>query len=166
MVAKVFSLGMSFQAISWLIVDVSNALHVAQMIHVEDRDWRGLLVARLHCTISLHISSTFWQTWPPLLLPTQTLPNSSNILCYWDIHQGIAAYGYQEWWTSTSAWRQHGWWSNTSHNEDPWTIEEARIKMAAPPALQSCAEQLINIYCRLLVFIFPTVFVAKCFTYK
>ena len=47
-VANMFSLGKSFLAICWLIVDISNALHVAQMIHVEDRGWRGLLVARLH----------------------------------------------------------------------------------------------------------------------
>ena len=101
----VFSLGMSFLAICWLIVDVSNvdvsnALHVAQMIHVEDRGWRGLLVHNL----STHILYIL-QTWPPLLLPTQALcmpstgrlPDSSNILCYWDIHLSIAAYGYMEW---------------------------------------------------------------------
>ena len=40
---SVFSLGMSFLPICWLIVDVSNmdvsnTLHVAQMIHVEDRN--------------------------------------------------------------------------------------------------------------------------------
>ena len=34
-----------FQAICWLLVDVSNVL---QLIHVEDWGWRGLLVARLH----------------------------------------------------------------------------------------------------------------------
>ena len=37
-VANMFSLGKSFLAICWLIVDISNALHVAQMIHVEGRN--------------------------------------------------------------------------------------------------------------------------------
>ena len=95
-----------------MLVDVSNVL---QLIHVEDRGWRGLLVARLHT----HLLNILADLAIIAAADTATMCSLST---------------FQEWCTSTGR-RQCWWWSITSSSEVPWNIEKAQIKKAAPAAL-------------------------------